>query len=103
MSKLTNPLEPFSDLLPAPLRNRYIAAICIFFVWMLLFDHADLRTQYRLSSAVNRLENDKDYYRVEIEKARQDKIDLDQNKEKFAREKYFMKKRDEDVFIFVTE
>jgi cell division protein DivIC len=103
MSRYPNPLEPLLDLLPAPLRNRYIAAICIFFTWMLLFDHANLRTQYQLSSAVERLEGDKAYYQTEIEKARQDKIDLEQNKEKFAREKYFMKKRDEDVFIFVTE
>lgn len=72
----------------------------VVFVFLLLFiDKHDLLTQWRLKSSVDRLEHDKSYYEDEIEKAKQDKYNIEVNKEQFAREKYHMHKSDEEVFI----
>ena len=66
---------------------------------MLFMDTANILTQFRLSQSVRKLDNDKAYYQEKIEEAESDKKDLDENLEKFAREKYNMKKANEDVFI----
>jgi len=51
----------------------------------------------------NPMEHDRDYYLKQIEAVKQDRTDLQNNIEKFAREHYFMKKSDEDVFIIEEE
>jgi hypothetical protein len=71
--------------------------------WIIFFDKHDVMTQWKLNQSLNNLEADKSYYKVQIEKVKKDKEDLNTNKEKFAREHYFMKKDKEDVFIFVEE
>lgn len=98
-----NPFQPLIDSLPAPLRNRYFLVLAAFFAWMIFFDRHDFVTQYKLQRLVNRLESDKSYYLDQIEAAEQERLDLEANKEKFAREQYYMKNADEDVFIIVDE
>lgn len=103
MPASNNPLQAILEQLPAPLRNKYFVVLLLFFGWMIFFDKHDLLTQWRLQRSVDRLQQDIDYYNVKIEKAKQERYDLDINKEKFARERYYMKKRNEDVFIIVEE
>jgi cell division protein FtsB len=86
-------------MVPAPLRNRYFLAIAIFFAWMIFLDKHDILTQWRLQRTVDKLQEDKAFYSQEIEQAEQERLELDINDEKFARERYYMKKSDEDVFI----
>jgi len=55
---------------------------------------------------LNTLKNDKSYYADELEKSKSDLNELissPANLEKFAREKYLMKKDDEDIFVFVEK
>ena len=103
MAKGTNPLSAILEQLPAPLRNKYFVVLFSFFGWMIFFDKHDLLTQFRLQRSVDKLQEDIDYYNVKIEEAKQERYDLDINKEKFARERYYMKKKNEDVFIIVEE
>ena len=66
---------------------------------MIAFDKANIWQQYKLKRSVRKLENDKVYYRNKILEVQKEKADMENNKEKFAREHYFMKSPDEDVFV----
>ena len=74
-----------------------------FAIWMLVFDNANFFTQWKLNAALERLEADKRFYTEQIEEVKQQQKDFDGNIEKFAREKYFMQKDNEDVFIIVEK
>lgn len=88
------------------IRNKYILAVAAFAVWMLFFDKNDFLAQYEYQSAVSKLQAEKDFYVKEIDQVKKDLNELNSNlntAEKFAREKYFMKKDNEDVFVIVRE
>ena len=88
------------------LKNKYLIAGIAFITWMLFFDRNDLMSQYEYRQQLNKLEAEKEFYTVESEKAVKDLTELttDRGKlEKFAREKYLMKKDNEDVFVIITE
>lgn len=103
MANYNTPIEEFWANLPAPIKNKFFIALVIFFALMIFFAKADPITQWRLQRTVDQLREDKEYYTRKIEEAKQDRLDLEINKEKFAREKYYMKKQNEDVFIIVDE
>jgi cell division protein FtsB len=59
-----------------------------------------------MTSQLNKLENEKEYFEEKIEEVKKDQKELRTDKElleKFAREKYYMKKKSEDVYILVEE
>ena len=88
------------------LKNKYLIAGIAFITWMLFFDRNDLMSQYEYRQQLNKLEAEKEFYTAESEKAVKDLTELttDRGKlEKFAREKYLMKKDNEDVFVIITE
>ena len=87
-------------------RNKYLIAAAAFVVWMLFFDKNDLVSQYEYRQQVNTLKEERDFYFKETEKVDKDLDELTSNPqklEKFAREKYLMKKENEDVFVIVKE
>ena len=94
-----NPFKPLVNKLPAGFRNRVFIIFSIFTIWMLVFDKASLYTQYKLSRTVKRLQNDKVFYQNQIKEVDAQRLDMENNTEKFARERYFMKTKDEDVFV----
>jgi cell division protein DivIC len=90
-------------MIPKSLKNKYILTAAAFAVWMLFFDNRDvITTHFRHRAELNRLEESRAYYQNEINKTRKE---LDQLKsdprilEKYAREKYRMKKDNEDLFV----
>jgi len=88
------------------LRNKYFLSAIAFIAWMLFFDRNDLMSQYDYRTEVNKLQAEKEFYIRETEKAKKDLDELTTNKvklEKFAREKYLMKKENEDVFVIIKE
>lgn len=94
-----------AKLLPI-LKNKYYLAGIIFVLWVGFFDRNDLITQYKYRRDLNNLKRDKEYYQEEIIKTKADLKELTTNQrqlEKFAREKYLMKKENEDIFILVPE
>ena len=103
MANSNNFFQQLLGQIPAPLRNKYYLILVLFFGWMIFFDRHDLLTQFRLQKAVNKMEQDKELYIERIENAKQERLDLEANKEKFAREQYHMKKAGEEVFIIVEE
>lgn len=88
--------------LPAWLRNKYFLAIAFFLTWMLFFDHNDFFTQAARSRELASLKASKDYYQEEIDKTRAEVEKIRANPlalEKIAREKYLLKKDEEEVFM----
>ena len=74
----------------------------VFFVWMLFFDKNDLLTQISYRNNLNQMNQDKHYFIEEIKRNQVIMDDLETNPEaleRFAREKYHMKKADEDIFV----
>lgn len=87
-------------------RNKYLLCLIAFMIWMFFFDKNDIIAQYEFKSQVDKLQEEKDFYVKEIETVKKDLNELNSNfntAEKFAREKYFMKKDNEDVFVIVKE
>src|SRR5690606_24761450 len=88
------------------LKNKYYLTSILFLIWMLFLDRNDIITQVRHMISLREINQDKEYYREEIEKINKDLRELTSNKEqleKFARENYLMKKEGEDIFIIVKE
>lgn len=88
--------------LPKAFRNFYFLTAFFFFIWMIALDSNNLFTRYELSSKLGSLENEKEYYeekKKEVEKDRDELFGDRESLEKFAREKYLMKKESEDIFI----
>ena len=100
---INNPLQPLLERLPKPLRNKYFLVLAVFAAWMVFFDKHDVITQWRLQRTVDKLEEDKAFYTQKIKEAEQTRLDLEANREEFARERYYMKESDEDVFVIVKE
>ena len=87
-------------------RNFFFLTAFFFLMWMLCFDSNDIYSQYKLSRKLNNLEARKAYYQEKIMEVRQDREELLSNPElleKFAREKYLMKKPSEDIYVLVEE
>jgi cell division protein FtsB len=87
-------------------KNKYFLVSAVFLVWMVFFDRNDLFSQYEYHQQVSKLQQERDFYQKETAKVHQDLDELTSNKEKlekFAREKYLMKKDNEDVFVIVKD
>lgn len=94
----------FLSKLPAFLRNFYVITLLVFLVWMLFLDSNDLISQFKLSNKLDNLETEKAYYQEKIEEVKKDREELLSNKElleKFAREKYLMRKKTEDLYVII--
>lgn len=88
------------------LKNKYFLTIVALIVWLIFFDKNDVFTQYELIQKCQKLEKDKNYYMAEITNNKANLNELRTNKkslETFSREKYLMKKENEDVYVFVTK
>jgi cell division protein FtsB len=99
MKKQLKKIVPF-------IKNKFTITAVAFIVWIAFFDKNDLLSQFKLKSEVNKLEQEKNYYLQEIKKTKNDTKELQtnpENLEKFAREKYFMKKENEEIFVIVEK
>ena len=88
------------------LTNRYLLTTIAFMVWMTIFDRNNLFNQWELYSDMQKLDKERLYFIEEIKADRQTATELKtnlRNLEKFAREKYLMKKDNEDIFLIIPE
>lgn len=92
--------------IPSFLKNRYAFTIFLFIVWVLFFDSNTIWSQFKLQSQLNEKKDEKAFYETEIKDIKESLYELETNnvtQEKFAREKYFMKRANEDVFVVTEE
>lgn len=88
--------------LPAWLRNKYLIAFGCFAIIMLFFDKNDVFTRSARLRQLQDLQESKQYYEDRISAERKELEQLKSNPgtlEKYAREKYLMKRDNEDLFI----
>ena len=103
MNKLKNLIVkyPFLKIIV----NRYILVLIFFLIWMLFLDnYSDLEHRV-LNQEIDEIEDNIDYYKSEIKKDSASIKHLKNNDrvEKFAREKYYMKRENEDIYIIEYE
>ena len=88
------------------LKNKYFLTFIVLLVYISFFDRNDILSQMELTHKLNKLKQEKKYFVDEVEKNKKEMNELKtnpQNLEKFAREKYLMKKDNEDIFVIVEE
>ncbi len=91
--------------IPGFLLNKFLLAAIAFVVWMLFFDRNDFFVQSQRRKELKDLQVSKVYFTKQIEEERKFSDDLKNNPaaiEKFAREKYLMKRDDEDLYLTQT-
>ena len=87
------------------LRNKFFLTTTAFVVWMLFFDRNDIFTQIARKSELREMKQSSAFYKKQIAENQAFSKDLQYNAqaiEKFAREKYLMKRDNEDLFIIQT-
>lgn len=91
---------------PAAFRNKYVFTGFVFIVWMMFFDQNNVIVQMGRLHALQDARSKAEYFKAETEVAKQQLNELMTNErtlEKFAREQYYMKKPNEDVFVIVKD
>ena len=83
------------------LKNIFVIIFIVFAVWMLFIDSNSLMIHHELNEDITDLEDEKEYYNKEIEKDEKaiKRLSTEDGIEKLAREKYYMKKDNEDIYI----
>jgi cell division protein FtsB len=87
-------------------KNKFFLVTVAFVIWMVFFDKNDLLSQYQYHQEVSKLKAERDFYKEQNIKVTKDLDELNsdpQKLEKFAREKYLMRKDNEDIFVIVKE
>jgi cell division protein DivIC len=88
--------------LPPAFRNFYFVTGVCFLIWLTFLDSNDLISRFKMGAKLRALDDEKEYYIHKVAEVEKDRKELMTNKElleKFAREKYLMKKETEDIFV----
>ncbi|WP_439153368.1 FtsB family cell division protein [Winogradskyella sp.] len=95
----------FNNKYLKPFKNIYLLVLIVFVIWMLFFDAHSWLFHYELNSDIEDLEYQKEHYKNEM--ARDNKaikeLSTEEGIERNARETYYMKKPDEDIYIIEYE
>jgi cell division protein DivIC len=85
--------------------NRYVIVLVFFLVWMLFLDTTSYMEHRILNEQINELEDNKEYYQGEIKKDNKNIKNLKNPSqiEHYAREKYYMKRDSEDIYVIEYE
>ena len=87
------------------MRNIYVLVLTAFAVWMLFFDANSFLIHRELNQEIKKLEKQKEFLQDEITKDKEvlKKMSNEDELEKLAREKYYMKKKNEEIFLIEYE
>lgn len=83
------------------LKSKYVIIGILFIIWMCFFDTNSWLVHRELDLEIEKIEKNKAYYRKEIQKDQVlvKKLKDTSELQKFARETYFLKKENEDIYI----
>ena len=97
MNRLKNIFKPF--------KNIFLLVTIIFIVWMLFFDANSWLIHRELNKEIDALNIKKEFYESEINSDKKEIkiLQTPEGVEKYAREKYNMKKENEDIYIIETD
>ena len=87
------------------LSNKYVWVLLFFCTWMIFLDNYSYFDHRILDQQIEDLEDNATYYKEEIKKDQENIKQLKNSEqvEKYAREKYYMKKDSEDIYIIEFE
>ena len=87
------------------LTNMYVLVLTVFVIWMLFFDTNSLLIHLELKKEIQKLEKQQEFLKDEIanDKKILKKLSDPEELEKFAREQYFLKKKDEEIYLIEYE
>ena len=87
------------------LSNKYVWVLLFFSTWMIFLDNYSYFDHRFLDKQMDELEDNASYYKGEIKKDQENIKQLKNSEqiEKYAREKYYMKKDSEDIYIIEFE
>ena len=87
------------------LSNKYTLILILFVIWMIFFDTNSYFIHKELNDDINALQDTKEFYQKEIDEDKKfiEKMKDSDEVEKYAREKYYLKKENEDIFIIEHE
>ncbi|MBT8184156.1 MAG: septum formation initiator family protein [Eudoraea sp.] len=85
--------------------NIYVIVLTVFLVWMLFFDTNSLLIHWELRKEIKKLEKQQQFLKEQIEADRAiiDKLSDPEELEKFAREQYYLKKKNEEIYLIEYE
>ncbi len=88
-----------------PFKNIFLLILIVFSVWMLFFDSNSWFIHNELNNDIEDLEEEKEYYKKELEKDSIEikKLSNEEGLEKYGREKYHMKKENEEIYLIEYE
>ena len=97
MNRLKNIFKPF--------KNIFLLVTIIFIVWMLFFDANSWLIHRELNKEIDALNVKKEFYESEINSDKKEIkiLQTPEGVEKYDREKYNMKKENEDIYIIETD
>ncbi len=96
----------FMNFIKRYIHNWFFYTGLLFVVWISFFDKNSLVEQSKLSKTIHDLDSREQFYQSELVKASNEIQAYEKDTallEKFAREKYYMKKDNEEVFVIVRE
>ena len=85
--------------------NTYILVLTIFVIWMAFFDTNSLLIHNELQQEINKLEQQREFLEQEINRDKEllEQLRDPEELEKYARENYYMKKDNEEIFLIEYE
>ena len=85
--------------------TKYYMVLVLALVWMLFLDRFKLTSRYKVQQEIEQLRTERNYYEQSLKELEKRSYQMTQSEEieRLAREKYYMKKSDEDVFLIVEE
>ena len=94
----------FLKHIPSWLKSKYLIAGLLFIVWMFFFDRDDVASQWKRINELKQLQESERNMNKQITETNKE-LDLLKTSpatlEKYAREKYMMKRDNEDLYIIV--
>jgi cell division protein FtsB len=95
-------MQQVLNSIPSWVKSKYVISLAAFVVVIVFLDKNDLFTQLDRKRELRELQQTKAHYSTQIEAERKELEQLKNNPatiEKYAREKYLMKKDNEDLFL----
>ncbi len=100
------PVKKLLDRIPTRLRNRHGLAVLVLVGWITIFDQSDIWTTWKNHRELSDMEEQAEWYAAEITRTKEQLVEISSDQdllEKFARERYLMKRDNEDIFVLVAE
>lgn len=96
-------VSKIKKVVPDFMQNKWMISFLVLFIWVLFFENINLFSLYRTKSKIENLEKDWIFKENRIKQSKEKKALILSDPEKYARETFWMKKSDEELFIIPLE